>query len=285
MLRPARRSIQPSDERDEDLPAEVHELVVAEAGQRGAQPHEHEQEDQQLGEEPHRPPDPRRARRRSGPAGPPRNSVTMMADIVTVFMNSARKKSAKRIELYSVWKPPTSSCSASTRSNGGPVELGGAGDQEDHERHDAGDDHVPAREDPEEPVAGLAHHDVVGGQRPGQQHDRHHRQAERGFVGHHLRRRPHRAEQRVLRAGRPARQHHAVHGDRAAGEDEQHADRRVGELEPGVVAEDLDGALLLLGELAADRDHREHEEGRDEGEERGEDEHAPCRPGRAAGPP
>ena len=51
--------------------------------------------------------------------GPPRNSVTMMADIVTVFMNSARKKSAKRIDEYSVWKPPTSSCSASTRSNGG----------------------------------------------------------------------------------------------------------------------------------------------------------------------
>ena len=43
----------------------------------------------------------------------------MMADIVTVFMNSARKNSANRIEEYSVWKPPTSSCSASTRSNGG----------------------------------------------------------------------------------------------------------------------------------------------------------------------
>ena len=54
-----------------------------------------------------------------GPAGPPRKRVTMMADIVTVFMNSARKKRAKRIEEYSVWKPPTSSCSASTRSNGG----------------------------------------------------------------------------------------------------------------------------------------------------------------------
>ena len=43
----------------------------------------------------------------------------MIADIVTVFMNSARKNSAKRIDEYSVWKPPTSSCSASTRSNGG----------------------------------------------------------------------------------------------------------------------------------------------------------------------
>ena len=54
-----------------------------------------------------------------GPDGPPRKSVTMIADMVTAFMNSARKNMANRIEEYSVWKPPTSSCSASTRSNGG----------------------------------------------------------------------------------------------------------------------------------------------------------------------
>ena len=39
--------------------------------------------------------------------------------MVTTFMNSARKKSANRIPVYSVWNPPTSSCSASTRSKGG----------------------------------------------------------------------------------------------------------------------------------------------------------------------
>ena len=43
----------------------------------------------------------------------------MMALIVIVFMNSARKNSAKRMLEYSVLNPPTSSCSASTRSNGG----------------------------------------------------------------------------------------------------------------------------------------------------------------------
>src|SRR3954452_16972936 len=43
----------------------------------------------------------------------------MIADIVIVFMNSERKNSANRIDEYSVWKPPTRSCSASTRSNGG----------------------------------------------------------------------------------------------------------------------------------------------------------------------
>uniref|UniRef100_A0A6J7P2P8 Unannotated protein n=1 Tax=freshwater metagenome TaxID=449393 RepID=A0A6J7P2P8_9ZZZZ len=51
--------------------------------------------------------------------GPPRNNVTMIALIVIVFMNSARKKSAKRMDEYSVLNPPTSSCSASTRSKGG----------------------------------------------------------------------------------------------------------------------------------------------------------------------
>src|SRR5689334_24645083 len=54
-----------------------------------------------------------------GPLGPPRNNVTAIALMVITFMNSARKKIAKRMPLYSVWNPPTSSCSASTRSNGG----------------------------------------------------------------------------------------------------------------------------------------------------------------------
>ena len=41
-----------------------------------------------------------------------------MADWVTMFMYSARKNMAKRMPVYSVWNPPTSSCSASTRSKG-----------------------------------------------------------------------------------------------------------------------------------------------------------------------
>src|SRR6478736_3095220 len=56
---------------------------------------------------------------RDGPDGPPRKSVTAIADIVMTFMNSARKKIANRMPVYSVFTPPTSSCSASTRSKGG----------------------------------------------------------------------------------------------------------------------------------------------------------------------
>ena len=53
-----------------------------------------------------------------GPFGPPKKRVTAIADIVMTFMNSARKKRAKRSALYSVWNPPTNSCSASTKSKG-----------------------------------------------------------------------------------------------------------------------------------------------------------------------
>src|SRR5580704_19622251 len=56
-----------------------------------------------------------------GPLGPPKKNVTTTADMVMVFMNSARKKRPKRMDEYSVWKPPTSSCSASVRSKGGRV--------------------------------------------------------------------------------------------------------------------------------------------------------------------
>jgi hypothetical protein len=54
------------------------------------------------------------------------------------FMNSARKKIAKRMPVYSVWKPPTSSCSASTRSNGGWLVSATAAIRKIDERHDRG---------------------------------------------------------------------------------------------------------------------------------------------------
>src|SRR5580698_9125995 len=56
-----------------------------------------------------------------GPLGPPKKRVTTTADMVMVFMNSARKNNPKRMEEYSVWNPPTSSESASVRSKGGRV--------------------------------------------------------------------------------------------------------------------------------------------------------------------
>ena len=125
----------------------------------------------------------------------------MIADIVTVFMNSARKNSAKRIERVLGVEAADQLLLGLDEVERRAVELGGARDDEDHERHHAGDEQVPPRDqaDPASP-AWLSTMSWVDSE-PGQQHDRDHRQAERGLVGDHLRRCPDRAEQRVLRAG------------------------------------------------------------------------------------
>src|SRR5437773_595406 len=54
----------------------------------------------------------------NGGSHPPKNSVVMTADTTIMFAYSARKNIANRMPLYSVWKPPVSSCSASARSTG-----------------------------------------------------------------------------------------------------------------------------------------------------------------------
>src|SRR5215831_2065163 len=53
-----------------------------------------------------------------GARQPPRNRVAHRPETVTMLMYSARKNSANLSDEYSVWKPPTSSDSASGRSNG-----------------------------------------------------------------------------------------------------------------------------------------------------------------------
>src|SRR3954454_4782873 len=55
----------------------------------------------------------------NGSRQPPRNIVTVIAEITTTFMYSAMKYEAKRPPPYSVLYPPTSSASASGRSKGG----------------------------------------------------------------------------------------------------------------------------------------------------------------------
>src|ERR1700712_2142348 len=53
-----------------------------------------------------------------GACQPPRNSVVANAETVVMFTYSASMKIANPSDEYSVWKPPTSSPSASGRSNG-----------------------------------------------------------------------------------------------------------------------------------------------------------------------
>ena len=54
---------------------------------------------------------------------PPRNRITPTALTKYMLAYSARKKNDHRMPLYSVWKPPTSSLSASARSNGARLLL------------------------------------------------------------------------------------------------------------------------------------------------------------------
>jgi hypothetical protein len=57
-------------------------------------------------------------------------------------------------------------------------------------------------------------------------------EADRDFVGHHLRGRTQRAEERVLRVRRPAAHDDAVHAERGDGEDVEDADIDVGDAQP-----------------------------------------------------
>src|SRR5947207_13939896 len=54
-----------------------------------------------------------------GPSQPPRKRVTQRLESTIMFTYSAIEKSPKRMPLYSVWYPATSSVSASGRSKGG----------------------------------------------------------------------------------------------------------------------------------------------------------------------
>jgi hypothetical protein len=95
----------------------VHELVVAQPRERAAQPDEDEDEEQHLREEPEHGPVPGVGVSHSdsghGARQPPRNMVVASAATVAMLMYSARKNSANFSDEYSVWKPPTSSPSAS----------------------------------------------------------------------------------------------------------------------------------------------------------------------------
>ena len=92
---------------------------------------------------------------------------------------------------------------------------------------------------------------TIVGQRQAAGGDDHADQREplRDLVGDQLRRGAHRAEERVLRARRPAAEHQPVEGDRAEREHVQRADRGVDAVEADARAEDV--------RRVAERDERE----------------------------
>ena len=170
---------------------------------------------------------------------------------------SARKNSANFSDEYSVWKPPTSSPSASAQVERRPVGLA------DHR------DHVDRRT---RRAAETMNHQVLSARRRSPRSTSSRRRGTPRRTTGPSRSRSEiicadersAAEQRVRRAGRPAGEHDAVDADRGDGEDEEHRDREVGELQRGLVAEDRD--------RRAERDDREREEAQRRGDDRRQDE-------------
>ena len=146
-----------------------------------------------------------------------------------------------------------------------PVGLGDAGQQEDHERGQVVED-VPVGDELPHPAEGPQPRDrtddapLGGDDRPERQasrghHDGNERQGQGDLVGDHLGAGADPAEQRVLGAARPARQHDPVHRQRPHRQHPEEADVEVGDLE---------------GDVMAEEHHRRAEGDRGEGQERGE---------------
>ena len=173
-----------------------------------------------------------------------------------MLMYSARKNSANFSDEYSVWKPATSSLSASGRSNGRPVGLA------DH-RGDVDDER--GQQDQRVPDRLLRGDDLRGRHRAGVEEHRDEGQAHRDLVGDHLRRGAQGAQQRVGGARGPSGEHDAVDADRGDRQDVEHRDREVGQLQRGDHAEDRD--------LGTERDDRQGQERGHDGDDRGDEEH------------
>ena len=73
--------------------------------------------------------------------------------------------------------------------------------------------------------------------------------------------------------GRPTGEHHAVHRDRRHREHQEDADRRIGDLQVGVVPEDVDDPVVAVLEDTAERHDAERDERGDHREQRREAEH------------
>ena len=152
-------------------------------------------------------------------------------------------------------KPATSSDSASTRSNGGRLVSASAETKKTTNIGNSGSQYQPKH---------AASRRVLRLRRCAERlsepaHEQHgdDDEADRDFVGHHLRRRAQRREERIFRVRRPARHDDAVDHQRGDREDVEDADIDVGDHPAGI-----------------DRDHRPGGERQHAGDQRRQQEHA-----------
>src|SRR5580693_6549944 len=220
-------------DRDQDLPADRHQLVVPDPGQGPAQPDVAEQQDEDLDQEPqHRPPAlvgarPQRQRPRRPPAAQEqRGGQRGDRGHVDVLAEVEHRELHRRVLGVIAGHQLALALGQVERQ---PVGLADHGDQVDHERD---------RQQPRVPFVLLRVDDSGGRQRARVEEHGHEGQAHGDLVADHLRGGAERAEQRVGRSGGPAGQHDPVHADRAHGQYEQHRHGQVGELQRGEVMED-----------------------------------------------
>ena len=169
------------------------------------------------------------------------------------------------MEEYSTAKPATSSDSASGRSNGGRLVSASA---EMKNTMNIGNSCSQFQSSSELGSAGVvpgpsfcALTMSVRLSEPDAQQHGDDDEADRDLVGHHLRGRAQRAEERVLRVRRPAAHDDAVDAERGDGEQIEHADVEVG---------DHPAAPAVLVE----RDHRPGRQRQHRGHQRRQQEHA-----------
>ena len=169
----------------------------------------------------------------NGRSHPPKNSVVATEDTTIMFAYSARKNSAKRMPLYSVWKPPVSSCSASGMSNGARLVSA----------------RLPMKKTTNATGCTNANHtrrvllridDADHAERAGHQDHADQRQRDRDLVADQLRRRAKAGEQRILAVRGVAREDDPVHADRRHRDDVEQADVDVGDIQRHLPAEQTD---------------------------------------------
>ena len=175
-----------------------------------------------------------------GDAQPPRNRIVVIAHISWMATYSPSMNSRYGVDEYSTMKPATSSDSASGRSKGGrlvsasaemknTMNIGNSGSQNQSRKLSHGTPSMWAR-----PIWPCATTMSLQVQRAHAEQHRDDHEADRDFVGHHLRGRAQRAEEGVFRVRRPAGHDDAVDAERGDGEDVEDADIDVGDRPAGV---------------------------------------------------
>ena len=170
---------------------------------------------------------------------------------------SARKNRAKRMPLYSVWKPPVSSCSASGRSNGARL-VSAIPPMKKITKA------IGCTNANHTPCVGLRAHDADHAERAGHQDDAHQRHRHGDLVADQLGGSAKARQQRPLAVRGVAGQDDPVHTHRGDRHDIEQADVDVGDEQRHVVPEEPH--VLPEGNDGVDDQGRYHRQDRREGE-------------------